>query len=130
MAKWELKGEKQQQTNSTAKTIRKKSEINQMKKSLKIAIGAALLCSIPALSVWAHSISYITTSGSFNQAVTVAPNGHDATLDSDVCPGAQITFNVTFGISPIGSDSHNPTGFPRSVSFGATDGASNPTSLL
>src|SRR5215470_12538734 len=90
-----------------------------MKTKFKIAIGATLLCSAVALSVWANSITAVTMSiGMPNQTVQLAgnPTGSVVNLTSDVCTGDDLSFNVTFGTDSHGSSTTFPmTGVPFTV---------------
>src|SRR5512133_3768028 len=90
-----------------------------MKKSLKIAIGAAALC-VLALSVWAYSVGAITTSASFTTVTTsVNPNGNSVNITSTVCPGDVIPFSVSYKITgPVGN-----TDLPKTLAFGLTTSA-------
>jgi hypothetical protein len=88
-----------------------------MKKSLKITIGAAILCGIAALSVWAYSIAAITTAVSFTTVTaSVNPPGNSATITSTVCPGDVIPFSVGYSVTgPVGG-----TVLPKTIGFGST----------
>jgi hypothetical protein len=92
-----------------------------MKKSLKITIGAAALCSVVALTVWAYSVDYITTSASFTGHTVDFPgppgttSGSNATVTSIIQPGDTIPFNVKFA---IGGPAQNTT-FNKTVTFSA-----------
>jgi hypothetical protein len=82
-----------------------------MKKSYKIAIGAAVLCGAVALSVWAHSITAVTMSiGMPNQTVQLAgnPKGSVVNVTSDVCTGDDLSFTVTFGTDTQGDSTTFP----------------------
>jgi hypothetical protein len=91
-----------------------------MKKSLKIAIGAAALCGVLALSVWAYSVGAITTSASFTTVTaSVNQNGNSVNITSTVCPGDVIPFSVSYGIDgPVGG-----TDLPKTLAFGLTTSA-------
>ena len=59
-----------------------------MKKSLKIAIGAAMLCGVVALTVWAHSITAVTMSiGMPGQTVKLVgnPDGDVSSMSHRTC---------------------------------------------
>jgi hypothetical protein len=88
-----------------------------MKKSLKIAIGAAALCGVLALSVWAYSISYVTMAADFSPlTATSNPAGNQWTITDTICPGATIPFSIDYGVGGTAGG----TTFPRTVDFGAT----------
>jgi len=91
-----------------------------MKKSLIIAIGAAALCGVLALSVWAYSVGAITTSASFTTVTaSVNPNGNSVNITSTVCPGDVIPFSVDYKITgPVGN-----TDLPKTLAFGLTTSA-------
>jgi hypothetical protein len=109
-----------------------------MKKPFKIAIGAAVLCGVAALSVWAYSVSYITYASTFSPTHVInftGPPGStsgdnvtvgDAANGDPICPGSTITFDATFG---VGGNEGNTT-FPRTVNFTASDAVGNPVTLL
>jgi hypothetical protein len=92
-----------------------------MKKSLKITIGAALLCGAVALTVWAYSVDYITTAASFTGHTVDFPgppgttSGSNATVTSIIQPGDTIPFNVTFALQTPAQS----TTFPKTVTFSA-----------
>ncbi len=88
-----------------------------MKKSLKITIGAAALCGVLALSVWAYSVGAIATSASFTTVTaSVNPNGNSVNITSTVCPGDVIPFSVSYKITgPVGN-----TQLPKTLAFGVT----------
>jgi hypothetical protein len=91
-----------------------------MKKSLKITIGAAALCGVLALSVWAYSVGAITTSVSFTTVTaSVNPHRNSVNITSTVCPGDAIPFSVSYGIiGPVQN-----TALPKTLAFGLATSA-------
>ncbi len=82
-----------------------------------MAIGAAALCGVLALSVWAYSVGAIATSASFTTVTaSVNPNGNSVNITSTVCPGDVIPFSVSYKITgPVGN-----TQLPKTLAFGLT----------
>jgi hypothetical protein len=113
MAKWELMGEKQQQTNSTAKKL--ESSQNNMKKPLKIAIAAAALCAV-CISVWAASATYVALTLSFSPGATNTPTTSQWTVTNAVAGGSSITFDLKFAVVVGGA----PTTFSKTMNFTTT----------
>jgi hypothetical protein len=86
-----------------------------MKKSFKIALGAAALFGIVCLSVWAYSVDAVTSTVSFPSGlnVTVNSHGNSVTINDPLCPDDIIPFSVMYSLS---APSGNST-LPQTLSF-------------
>jgi hypothetical protein len=89
-----------------------------MKKSFKIALGAAAVFGIACLTVWAYSVDAVTSTASFPSGlnVTVNPHGNSVTINDPLCPDDVVPFSVTYSLT----DNAGNSTVPQTLSFGFT----------